>query len=846
MPKTTKTSSEALALELTIATDASIGLIAVRCHETEVFRVVDEIYALSVTNEQPFRMHTVERGWMKFPRIEVGLSQMPVFNPLEPESDDKRAADVLSAFTNLFENRDMAEGYFVMLDLYFTLDEMRTQFLLRKQVQRALSVNQRVFIIIPQSATIPDAVAPLLHIVDFGYPSDDELRESLSDITRAFENKEISASITDEQMAAIIANGRGMTATAFETAIALSVTDYGNEHGNLTGFGAPEMLRWLRDYKTQLLRKTNVLELQPPVAIEEVGGLELFKKWMVQRAGTYGEGAKELGITPSKGALVVGPPGCKAAGTIIHYKRGKRNSSRSMPIEDFVAKFNGLPVAKSRPWDLTKPTYVQSWDSETGTMFYNRVIGAYASGKKPCIRITTDDDEVVITPEDSVLTIDGTFKRVADVRRGDKLVMRGSMKPMPQGGRSVNRPSIVVEGLKYYDSGWPHVIETSHRIFHYKRQHKARLVIEARMNGLSYDAYVAALRGTPDHPHRIVLPDSREVHHLDGDALNDAISNLEVLANSDHLAQHRDISVANLNVEHTRITKVRKVSVVGIKDTYDLQMEMPAANFHVNNGLIVHNTGKSMLAKAAGSILNLPVIRFDVGRVFGAYIGQSESAMRNVLGMIDAMSPCVLMLDEIDKGFSGMAGGANDGGTTQRVFGTFLTWMQERNQRHRPVFLIMTANRIDNLPPELLRKGRVDEIWAVNVPNAQERRTIFEIHLAKRGQEISEDDLESIVSISENLVGAEIESLCEEALVMCLGRGDTAVDLNDLREAWSTLRPMHKTRAAEFDAMREWAEVNARAASAVNTGEHHMRPLTVGSRGIRGRARVVRKPTPKG
>jgi SpoVK/Ycf46/Vps4 family AAA+-type ATPase len=251
-------------------------------------------------------------------------------------------------------------------------------------------------------------------------------------------------------------------------------------------------------------------------------------------------------------------------------------------------------------------------------------------------------------------------------------------------------------------------------------------------------------------------------------------------------------------------------------------------------------TGKSLVAKAAGDILQLPVIRFDVGRVFNSYIGQSETTMRSVLNMIDAMSPCVLMIDEIDKGFAGMVGGgSNDSGTTSRVFGTFLTWMQERNQKARPVFLIMTANRIDGLPPELLRKGRVDEIWSVNLPNEPEREEIVKIHLRKRKQELETGEIKAIVRLTDKLVGSEIEQLIEDALVISLS-DKPGVTYDLVEQANQYLKPMSKTREAEFTAMQRWAADNARAASssAVPSSD---KPKLRDAKARRPRSRIKRK-----
>lgn len=816
---TETTASDDLLHQLTVATDASIGVIAIRCAETEVYRVVDDIYSLATSQEMPLRIHTAETGWCEFQRVDPSDTRAEPFDPLKPASSDPAGtADIGKAFLKLYgapESGFPEEGFFVMLDLYFSFEEMKTQTRIRKQAQLALNNGQRLFLVVPHSATIPDSIAPLMHVIEFGYPARAELRDSFIDVMDALDEDD-RPELSKEQIDSIVSLGQGMTTNAFETSIAVAITEYTATHEDLDGFSIEHILLSIRDYKTQMLRKTNVLELQPAIAEDQIGGLDLFKAWMHQRALTYTDIAKDNNVTPSRGALVVGPPGCKDGETVIHYRRGKRNSARQILLKDFVAKFNGDPVAKSRPWDISKPTYVQSWDSETGAIFYNEVIGAYETGTKEVLDFKAENGAVIgITPDDSILMADGTFKSAKHINSGDEILVRGSMKPISQGGRSVNRPRVIVEGLKHYDSGWSHEVQTDNGLWQYKRQHRARLVIEARMNNVTYFDYVNALKHDYNHPYTKTLSTAYEVHHLDEDALNDDISNLEVLTKSKHLEQHRQQSIANLNVEYTKPMRVYKMKKLRKVKTYDLQLAAPCANFVCENTFITHNTGKSLVAKAAGSVLNLPVIRFDVGRVFGQFIGQSETAMRGVLTMIDAMAPCVLMLDEIDKGFSGMGGGGGEsnGGTTQRVFGTFLTWMQERDQANRPVFLIMTANRVSGLPPELLRRGRVDEIWSVNVPNDEEREAIISIHLAKRGQELSAGDLKAAVRITADLVGAEIEALVEDALVMSLNSEEVGVTFEWIEQAREFLKEMSKTRAAEFAEMQSWAATNARAAS---------------------------------
>ena len=189
--------------------------------------------------------------------------------------------------------------------------------------------------------------------------------------------------------------------------------------------------------------------------------------------------------------------------------------------------------------------------------------------------------------------------------------------------------------------------------------------------------------------------------------------------------------------------------------------------------------------------------------------------MRSVLKLLDAMSPCVLMVDEIDKGFAGMdGGGGNDSGTSARVFGTFLTWMQERKQKERPIFLVFTANRVQGLPPELMRPGRLDERFAVNAPNADEREEIICIHAKKRNLKISKNDIPALVQATEKLVGAEIESLIEQCLIHAYQEDTDKLSLAHFMQEKSILRPISVAFKDNFDAIIEWTTKHARAASA--------------------------------
>ena len=175
----------------------------------------------------------------------------------------------------------------------------------------------------------------------------------------------------------------------------------------------------------------------------------------------------------------------------------------------------------------------------------------------------------------------------------------------------------------------------------------------------------------------------------------------------------------------------------------------------------VPGCGKSLSAKAAGKLFDVPLLRLDMGRLMGKYVGESEENMRKAIRLAEAISPCVLWVDELEKAFAGIGSGSG-GDVTTRLFGAFLTWMQEKTSA---AFVVATANDITKLPPELLRKGRFDEIFYVSLPNDDERQKIFEIHLNKRRkQDIQDIDIEELVDETDGYSGADIEGVVSESI----------------------------------------------------------------------------------
>jgi SpoVK/Ycf46/Vps4 family AAA+-type ATPase len=212
----------------------------------------------------------------------------------------------------------------------------------------------------------------------------------------------------------------------------------------------------------------------------------------------------------------------------------------------------------------------------------------------------------------------------------------------------------------------------------------------------------------------------------------------------------------------------------------------------------VQGGGKSLAAKAVAGLWQLPLLRLDFGTLYNKFFGETERNLRSSLVTAEAMAPCVLWVDEIEKA---IASGDYDSGTSQRVLGTLLTWMAERKA---PVFLVATANRINNLPPELIRKGRLDEIFFVDLPDATTRARIFDIHLRKRGQASGEFELTRLADRSTGFSGAEIEQVVVAGLYLARERGEPLATDHLLTELDQT-RPLSVVMAEQLAALRAWA-----------------------------------------
>ena len=216
----------------------------------------------------------------------------------------------------------------------------------------------------------------------------------------------------------------------------------------------------------------------------------------------------------------------------------------------------------------------------------------------------------------------------------------------------------------------------------------------------------------------------------------------------------------------------------------------------------VQGGGKSLAAKAVAGLWGLPLLRMDMGALYNKFFGESERNVREALALAETMSPCVLWIDEIEKG---IGSDTHDGGTSRRILATLLTWMAERKHA---VFVVATANDIQRLPPELIRKGRLDEIFFVDLPSEKVRQDIFAIHLKKRNYALQDFRCAELSAASEGFTGAEIEQAIVAARYSANARNEQLTSAHILQEISNTV-PLAITMSENIDALRHWCQTRA-------------------------------------
>ncbi len=303
---------------------------------------------------------------------------------------------------------------------------------------------------------------------------------------------------------------------------------------------------------------------------------------------------------------------------------------------------------------------------------------------------------------------------------------------------------------------------------------------------------------------KIIVKDER----LSGEDINEVFSEKQQIIRKSGLLEYYQSEDDFNNVGGLSVLKdwLQKRAVAFTEQAREFGLPSPKGILLIG----IQGCGKSLCAKAVSNLWQLPLLRFDMGRMFGSLVGSSEENIRKAISVAESVSPCILWVDEIDKAFAGSQGsGATDAGTTARVFSTFLTWLSEKKA---PVFVVATANDISQLPPELLRKGRLDEIFFVDLPSYEERKEIFKIHISKRGRNSENFNIDLLADRSKDFSGAEIEEAVISALYDAFYlKTDISTEL--ILNAIKQTVPLSKTMDEQISRLRTWCEGRARNAS---------------------------------
>ncbi len=662
-------------------------------------------------------------------------------------------------------------------------------------------------ILIGAQIDIPPELNSLITVYDLPLPTVDQFKESFKGLAKEHKDR-ITGKLTASQTEELALSAVGMTYLQGENAGALSIA---MERKLL-----PEIVQL---EKEQAIKRSEVIEfIHSSETIDELGGFHDLKEWMTKRSDSFSAEARKYGLKFPRGILLTGIPGCLTGDTMIQVlRKGRAGGGMLVRLDVLYHRLNGnfekikkmgLISKRCKEWDLSVPTRIKCFKNDQGYIGWHPIFDVVYSGMKIVYRLTTDHGNTIKATEDhKFLTSEYTYTSLKDLSLGDEIITHkeGVLIENFKTGRNQNISLRQISGVGNH----PFARVRTVKGLEYTTHPLHRLVVEAHMNSVSLERFLYIL-------HRDVtalkfLSEHSEVHHADGNRRNNTLGNLEVLTKEEHSRLHITENNPNRYIYSPRTQKISMIERLGPKPTYDIQMEDPYHNF-VANDFVVHNSGKSLCVKCSADYFRLPLLKLDIGRIFTSLVGSSEARVRAALKTAEAVSPCILWIEEIEKSMAGsQSSGNTDSGTTARVMSTILVWMQENV---KPVFIMATANNVEALPPELLRKGRFSEIWGVIEPNSEERKQIWEIHIRKvRPNKVKNFDYDILVKESEGYTGAEIEGIVEEAMFDAWDDKRREMTTEDLVAAIERIVPQSVTSKEKIDMIRTWMKSKVRFVS---------------------------------
>jgi AAA+ superfamily predicted ATPase len=362
------------------------------------------------------------------------------------------------------------------------------------------------------------------------------------------------------------------------------------------------------------------------------------------------------------------------------------------------------------------------------------------------------------------------------------------------------RPDVVSAWSTEFELSLPDEAELERIVRSTLRQRNEERPVQVHLNRRELDAVLRNLKGLSRRQARqIILETVCEDDRLDVADVNHILANKRKMLRAGGLLEYVEspVDLSEIGGLGRLKTWLAQRQAAFSKEAAEFGLSAPKGVLMLG----VQGAGKSLSAKAVATAWQMPLMRMDVGALYDKYVGESERRLRETLRQAEAMAPVILWIDEIEKAFASAASRSTDGGLSQRMFGTLLTWMQERRGQ---VFTIATANDIEALPPELLRKGRFDEIFFVDLPDEATREQIFAIHLKKRGRGPGQFDLKSLAAASEGFNGAEIEQAVVAGLHAAFAAG-TVLSNQHILDAAAASPPLSVTMAERVSTLRHWA-----------------------------------------
>ncbi len=665
------------------------------------------------------------------------------------------------------------EALFLMKDLHRYLTDPAV---VRKclDLAPAFGHDRRVIVMSAAKVELPSELEPLTARLTLALPGADELKSVVKRVVaECSRERPVSMGLSPGDLDRLVDRLRGFTEFEAERAITQAILRDNTLDARDIDF--------IVELKKEMLRKDGVLEyISPEENLAEVGGFKNLKAWLAKRKKAFTPEAKTFGIDPGRGILLLGVQGCLRGDSRVLLADGR------MPTLESLAR-QVSDCLEPGAYDVAYRVALD--DGKTGRATKLHI---HANRETVLVRFA-GARELELTPDHEVLTSTG-WKPAGKLKADDdvKLWHRTQDMITPPKRTGFGRPLHSVRARRVPVESLPDVWTPE----------LAELVGLFAAEGCRDRYRVSLILSEAEHELARWLRERCEKLFETRDNLR-RFADLVGFITED---KRRRLAQGLATFRRNNPTKLGDFARVAAIETgrhldrvYDLTV--PGPDRYIANGLVVHNCGKTMVARAVAREWGLPLLKMEPARLYDKYIGETEKNLDKALRMAEQMAPCVLMIDELEKGLSYNPGGDADAGLSKRIFGRLLAWLQDRKA---PVFVVATSNDIGQLPPELTRKGRFDEIFFVDLPNAEERTEIFAVHLRKRKRDPKLFDLAGLAAASEGFSGAEIEQAVVAGLYTAFSRGvevSSAIIVEELKAT----KPLSVTRAETIGALREWA-----------------------------------------